>query len=157
MTSPAQPVPPTPRSRKRFYALLGALTVGAALAAVGIVALLTNIFERKQEARDPFFRTVAITDTTQDPAVWGRNFPLHYDLYLRTVDQQRTRYGGSEALPRTPTAADPRSVVAQSRLAEDPRLRTMWAGYAFATDFRTERGHAYMLEDQTFTEGVHPY
>jgi nitrite reductase (cytochrome c-552) len=28
----------------------------------------------------------------------------------------------------------------------------MWAGYAFAVDFREERGHAYMLEDQTFTE-----
>ncbi len=34
---------------------------------------------------------------------------------------------------------------------EDPRLKTMWAGYAFATDFREERGHAYMLEDQTYT------
>jgi nitrite reductase (cytochrome c-552) len=43
-------------------------------------------------------------------------------------------------------------VVAQSRLEEDPRLRTMWAGYAFAHDFREERGHAYMLDDQTFTE-----
>lgn len=28
----------------------------------------------------------------------------------------------------------------------------MWAGYAFARDFREERGHAYMLDDQTFTE-----
>ena len=28
----------------------------------------------------------------------------------------------------------------------------MWAGYAFAVDFREERGHAFMLEDQTFTE-----
>jgi nitrite reductase (cytochrome c-552) len=28
----------------------------------------------------------------------------------------------------------------------------MWSGYAFAVDFREERGHAYMLEDQTFTE-----
>jgi nitrite reductase (cytochrome c-552) len=44
--------------------------------------------------------------------------------------------------------------VAASRLDEDPRLRTMWAGYAFAQDFREERGHAYMLEDQTFTERV---
>jgi nitrite reductase (cytochrome c-552) len=43
-------------------------------------------------------------------------------------------------------------VVAQSRLEEDPRLRTMWAGYAFAVDFREERGHAYMLDDQTLTE-----
>jgi nitrite reductase (cytochrome c-552) len=77
---------------------------------------------------------------------------MQYDAYLRTVDQQRTRFGGSEALPRTPTQADPRSVVAQSRLEEDPRLKTMWAGYAFARDFREDRGHAYMLEDQTFTE-----
>jgi nitrite reductase (cytochrome c-552) len=43
-------------------------------------------------------------------------------------------------------------VVAQSRLVEDPRLRMMWAGYAFSKDFREERGHAYMLEDQTYTE-----
>src|SRR5688572_12469546 len=28
----------------------------------------------------------------------------------------------------------------------------MWAGYAFARDFREERGHAFMLEDQTFTD-----
>src|SRR5690606_33794918 len=62
------------------------------------------------------------------------------------------RYGGSEALPRTPTEADPRSIVSQSRLEEDPRLTRMWAGYAFATDFREERGHAYMLDDQTYTE-----
>jgi nitrite reductase (cytochrome c-552) len=64
----------------------------------------------------------------------------------------RTRYGGSEALPRTPTQADPRSVVTQSKIEEDPRLKIMWAGYAFARDFREERGHAYMLEDQLFTE-----
>jgi len=123
----------------------------AGLAAFGAIALLVSIFERKQEAREPFFRVAEITDTTMDAAVWGRNFPYQYDAYRRTVDQVRTRFGGSEALPRTPTDADPRSVVAQSRLEEDPRLRSMWAGYAFAVDFREERGHAYMLEDQTFT------
>lgn len=123
----------------------------AALAAVGGTALLVSIFERKQEARNPFFRVVDLTEETEDPAVWGRNFPVHYDDYRRTVDQVRTRFGESEALPRTPTEADPRSVVAQSKLEEDPRLKTLWAGYAFAIDFREERGHAYMLEDQTFT------
>jgi nitrite reductase (cytochrome c-552) len=130
------------------------VAVVAALAA-GITALLVNIFERKQEARNPFYRVVELNDDTDDPAVWGKNFPLQYDGYRRTVDQIRTRYGGSEAVPRTPTQADPRSVVAQSRLEEDPRLKTMWAGYAFAVDFREERGHAYMLDDQTFTERQH--
>jgi nitrite reductase (cytochrome c-552) len=128
------------------------ITLAAAIAAFGAIAMLVNIFERKQEGRNPFYRVVELTDDTEDPAVWGRNFPLQYDGYRRTVDQERTRYGGSEALPRTPTSADPRAVVAQSRLEEDPRLKTIWAGYAFAKDFREERGHAYMLDDQVFTE-----
>jgi nitrite reductase (cytochrome c-552) len=124
----------------------------AALITAGIVALLVNIFERKQEARNPFYRVVELTDDTEDPAVWGKNFPAQYDDYRRTVDQVRTRFGGSEALPRAPTKADPGSVVAQSKIEEDPRLKIMWAGYAFAKDFREDRGHAYMLDDQVFTE-----
>src|SRR5581483_2478632 len=126
-----------------------------ALAGFGVVVgigLLVSIFEHKQEARNPFYRVVELTEETDDPALWGKNFPLQYDAYRRTVDQVRTKYGGSEAMPHTPTHADPRSVVAQSRLEEDPRLKTMWAGYAFAKDFREERGHAYMLDDQTYTE-----
>jgi nitrite reductase (cytochrome c-552) len=137
-------------------ALVGLVLV-AALGAAGVTALLVNIFERKQEARNPYFRVVELTDETEDPAIWGKNFPLQYDGYLQTVDQQRTKYGGSEALPQTPTDADPRSVVAQSRLEEDPRLKTMWSGYAFSTDFRKKRGHAYMLEDQTFTQRVQQF
>jgi len=126
--------------------------VVAALVSAGVVALLVNIIQRKQEARNPFYRVVELDDRTVDPAIWGKNFPMQYDGYLRTVDQERTRYGGSEAMPRTPSATDPRAVVSQSRLEEDPRLVTMWAGYAFSKDFREERGHAHMLEDQTFTE-----
>jgi nitrite reductase (cytochrome c-552) len=144
--------PTLPRKRWSGTRALVLAAVASALVTLGVVALLVNIFEHKQEARNPFFRVVELTDDTEDPAVWGRNFPQQYDAYLRTVDQQRTRYGGSEAVPRTPTGADPRSVVAQSRLEEDPRLRALWAGYAFSTDFREERGHAYMLDDQTFTE-----
>jgi nitrite reductase (cytochrome c-552) len=125
-----------------------------ALVTIAVAALLVNIFERKQESRNPFFRVVELTDYTDDPAVWGKNFPLQYDAYLRTVDQERTRYGGSEAMRRAPTQADPRSVVAQNKLEDDPRLKLMWAGYPFSTDFREERGHAYMLIDQRFTRRV---
>ena len=99
-------------------------------------ALLVSVFQKKQEARNPFYRVVELTDETEDPAVWGKNFPLQYDGYKRTTDMVRTRFGGSEAVPRTPSQADPRSIVAQSRLEEDTRLKIMWAGYAFATDFR---------------------
>jgi nitrite reductase (cytochrome c-552) len=144
---------PAPRPRRSRRLVLLAVVAGiTALLAAGAIALLANIIERRQEARNPFYRVVTLSDETEDPAAWGKNFPLQYDGYRRTVDQVRTRFGGSEAVPRTPTNADPRSFVAQSRLEEDPRLKAMWAGYAFARDFREERGHAYMLEDQTYTE-----
>jgi nitrite reductase (cytochrome c-552) len=130
------------------------VVIAGASALVTLIAtgLLINIFERKQESRNPFYRVVELTDEIEDPALWGKNFPLQYDDYRHTVDQLRTRFGGSEALPHTPTHADPRTIVAQSKLEEDPRLKIMWAGYAFSKDFREERGHAYMLDDQTFTE-----
>jgi len=143
-------------SRRRWFLSLVTIAIAAAVVSavvtIAVTALLVNIFQRKQEARNPFYRVVEIDDDTTDPARWGMNFPQQFDMYRRTTDQVRTRYGGSEAWPRTPTQADPRSVVAQSNLEEDPRLRILWAGYAFARDFREERGHAYMLEDQTFTE-----
>jgi nitrite reductase (cytochrome c-552) len=136
-------------NKKIFWAFL--ITV---IATVAFTALLVNIFEHKQEARNAFFRVVEVTDDTDDPAVWGKNFPLQYDGYKRTVDMLRTRYGGSEALQRSPTQADPRDKVSSEKIEADPRLKRMWAGYAFAVDFREERGHAYMLIDQRYTRRV---
>jgi len=128
-----------------------ALLILSAVGAVLVAALLVNIFERKREAEKPFFKVVAVDDNTVDPAVWGKNFPLQYDAYLRTTEMRPTKYAGSEAWPRVPSATDPRKTVSRSKLDEDPRLKKMWAGYAFALDYRERRGHAYMLEDQMFT------
>ena len=140
---------PSPQSRRALY---GGVLALVALLAVGVGALLVNIGNRKAEARSPGVRVVAIDDTTVDPAVWGRNFPIEYDLYTKTAEMTKTRYGGSEGMPRTPTSDDPREKVSQSKIDEDPRLKVIWAGYAFAVDFREDRGHAYMLEDQTLTK-----
>jgi nitrite reductase (cytochrome c-552) len=142
---------PSPEKRRslRWVALVALLSAGAAAVITGV---LVSIVEKKQEQKNPFFRVVELTDTTDDPAVWGKNFPFQYDAYLKTADMERTRYGGSEALPHVPTAVDPRGVVTRSKIDDDPRLKTMWAGYAFSVDYREKRGHAYMLTDQMFTE-----
>jgi nitrite reductase (cytochrome c-552) len=140
-----------PGAKPNRLAFYGTLAI-AMVAAAGATALLMDVAEKKQEAKTPFFRVVEITDDTADPAVWGKNFPLQYDDYRKTVDMVRTRFGGSEAMPHLPTERDPRTVTSQSRIEEDPRLKRMWAGYAFAKDFREERGHAFMLEDQVLTE-----
>lgn len=151
-------LPPEPRkvtltfkTMRNFALLLIAAAGAAALVTVAVIALLVSIFEHKQEARNPFSRVVEIKQDTVDPAVWGKNFPLEYDRYKLTSESARTRYGGSEALPRVATPDDPRAVVSRSKLELDPRLVTMWAGYSFSKDYRQKRGHAYMLDDQTFT------
>ncbi len=51
----------------------------------------------------------------------------------------RTRYGGSEAVPRTLTAADPRFVVAQSRLEDDPRFKICRPVMPFRATFAEKR------------------
>jgi nitrite reductase (cytochrome c-552) len=138
-----------PKGRALLVVLVAALfAVVAVLAGV----LIANVAAKKEQAKVPSVRVVQITDETEDPAVWGKNFPVEYDLYKRTADQARTKYGGSEVIPHTPTEQDPRKFTSQSKTDEDARLKTMWAGYAFAADFREERGHAYTLEDQMFTQ-----
>ncbi|MBK9302481.1 MAG: ammonia-forming cytochrome c nitrite reductase subunit c552 [bacterium] len=131
------------------YVLVATVT---ALAVVALFALRDNIAERKTEAKTTVFEIADLDERTTDPAVWGRNFPRQYDSYRRTVDMERTRYGGSEADPFAVGADSVRKTT--SRIEQDPRLKTMWNGYAFAIDFREERGHAYMLHDQQETERV---
>ncbi len=128
------------------------VAVASALAVVALFALRDNIAERKTEAKTTVFEVVDVDEQTTDPAVWGRNFPRQYDSYRRTVDMERTRFGGSEADPFAVGADSIHKTT--SRIEQDPRLKTMWNGYAFAIDFREERGHAYMLHDQQETERV---
>lgn len=137
--------------RKRFLIALAASLVVTFF----IVYVLIDIVTKKIEAKNIFKQIVEITDDTEDPAVWGANFPHQFASYSRTVDQTRTKYGGSEAIPHKSSDKDPRTKVSQSRIDEDPRLKVMWSGYAFAVDFREERGHAYMFIDQKYTERQH--
>jgi nitrite reductase (cytochrome c-552) len=145
MTDPKDRPPATPppsraeRSRRRNLMIVAVLVT--ALATIAVAALLISITERRWEARHPFVRVVEVNEQTIDPAVWGANWPHQYDTYSRTVDYERTRYGGSDAVPK-------------QKLDADPWLRTMWAGFAFALDYRESRGHAFMLHDQDHTERV---
>lgn len=142
--APEDPTVNEPRKRRLGYLAVILLT---AIATVGVLFLLENIWTRQREAEAVVFNLVDIDETVIDPELWGKNFPRQYDAYRRTVDMERTRYGGSEADPHAPH-------VTTSNIEADPRLKTMWAGYAFAIDFREERGHAYMLVDQRDTERV---
>ena len=118
-----------------YFVITGVLV----FATVGILLLYQNINERQREAQQAAFQVVKLTENDVDPATWGQNYPYQYDGYKRTVDIERTRYGGSEAF---------------SKLEDDTRWKTLFKGYAFGVDYREERGHAYMLIDQNDTERV---
>jgi nitrite reductase (cytochrome c-552) len=127
-------------SERRWPALV---LVGAVSAIIvgGLAALLTSIFAHKQEAKNPYVRLVEVTEDTTDPAPWGMNWSRQYDAYKQTAEVSQTRFGGSEALPA-------------EKIERDPWLKRMFAGYAFAIDYRDRRGHAYMLSDQEQTKRV---
>src|SRR5215471_9756215 len=132
----------TQRSRWRGWLLYAVTILVTAAATYGVVALMMNINERKQEARQYFLKIVELNEDTIDPAEWGKNFPREYDGYKRTAENTSRRHGGSEAL---------------SKLDEDPRLKRIFAGYPFSVDYRERRGHAYMLEDQDNTQRVRQF
>ncbi|MCC6950334.1 MAG: ammonia-forming cytochrome c nitrite reductase subunit c552 [Phycisphaerales bacterium] len=124
---------------KRSWGLYWFTMIVVAGATVGVMLMRENIAQRKREAKQTTFALTELKETTVDAKEWGKNFPRQYDSYLRTVDTQRTKHGGSEAF---------------QHLDEDPVWRAIFRGYAFAIDYREERGHAYMLSDQRDTERV---
>src|SRR6187397_504861 len=129
---------------RRIKPYLGYVIVMLVSAAVTGLAtgLLMNIFQRKEEARQPFVRLVEVGEDDTDPAKWGINWPRQYDSYRLTALNTRTRFGGhggSEALP-------------EEKIERDPWLKRMFEGYAFSIDYRDRRGHAYMLDDQEMTK-----
>ena len=128
---------------KRPALWTGMIAAGGALATVLVMALYANISTRKAEARETSFRVVDLDERSVDPALWAKNYPRQFDTYRRTTELTSTKYGGA--------GTDLRPI---SKLEEDPNLRTIFNGYAFAVDYNRRRGHAYMLTDQRITGRV---
>lgn len=156
----------TPSPRPTMFSKAVVFWVAAIAFGSGTVLammLYGNITRRKAESLITHVRVANITETTVDPAEWGKNFPRQYDGYMRTVDNSRARGKWSEGIPPE-VAAGPQPLPAdamnaepqkaESKLDSDPRLRTIFNGYAFAIDYRERRGHAFMLDDQRDTERV---
>ncbi len=108
-----------PPSAGRRLWVFGAIAVVCAVLVFLIASLLMSIFERKQEARNPYVRLVEVREETTDPAAWGINWAREYDDYQRTAEVTKTTFGGSETLP-------------DQKAKAHPWLTRMFAGYAFA-------------------------
>ncbi len=132
----------TDRSRPLW--LYAALIAATAVATAAIAALLINIFQRKQEAKNPFLKLVEVTENDVDPAKWGVNWAREFDGYRRTSEPTHTKYGGG--------LVGPEGMLPPQKAERDPWLTRVFAGYLFAVDYRDRRGHAFMLQDQELTK-----
>ncbi|MCK6576520.1 MAG: ammonia-forming cytochrome c nitrite reductase subunit c552 [Anaerolineae bacterium] len=127
-------------NRTRQFIIYILVFAGAVVLTAGVAALLVNINQRQTEALQSPLRIVEIGEDELDPAVWGQNFPIQYEMFTRTEeDYGRTPYGGSEPY---------------SKLENNPAMVRLWAGYAFSIDHNEERGHYYALIDQQQTRRV---
>jgi nitrite reductase (cytochrome c-552) len=124
----------------RTGALLALAFILGGVVMAGIGALLVNINTRQIEGAQSPAKLVEIPADELDASVWGQNFPLHYDAFMKTKDDTiSTPYGGN---------------VKYSKLERFPALVRIWAGYAFSVDHNEDRGHFYALEDQLQTERI---
>ncbi|HYV44138.1 MAG TPA: ammonia-forming cytochrome c nitrite reductase subunit c552 [Myxococcaceae bacterium] len=129
---------------KRSLWVFGGVVAVTAVATALVVALLVNIFQRKQEAKNPFLKLVEVTEGDVDAKKWGVNWPREYDGYLRTAEPTATRFGGG--------LVGPEGSMPPEKAKRDPWLPRIFAGYLFAVDYRDRRGHAFMLADQEITK-----
>jgi nitrite reductase (cytochrome c-552) len=108
-------------------ALMAAVTIGAGCA------------PKKVEP----IKTAAIPDGTVEPAVWGKAYPIEYELWKKTGEP--TQAGKS----KYKKGNDGERI---DKLDEFPFLALLYNGWAMGSEYSEPRGHLHMIEDQLAVE-----
>jgi nitrite reductase (cytochrome c-552) len=112
-----------------------ALFFGVAGAIAGLGLLSASIMERRAEGYQVAQPKVAIAAYESDNSKWGVNSPREWSSYLAMADADHpthTKQGGS---------------FKRDLLEETPANVVLFAGYAFAKDYKQARGHIYAVDD----------
>lgn len=107
---------------------------------VGIIVILTLVlvgtlfFVKNQAAPVRGISPLTVIEQMEpDSSKWGDNFPNQYSTWkLTETNDLKTAYGGSNPY---------------SKLEQDPRLLTIFAGNAFSIEYNEDRGHGNSLTD----------
>ena len=105
---------------------------------LGVVFLLgmlaASITQRRAEIASVMNnRKVEITGIESRSEIFAVNYPRQYETWAETADTTfQSEFNGSSAV---------------DVLAERPEMVILWAGYAFAKDYSTPRGHKHAVAD----------
>lgn len=110
------------------------------LAVLGIGMILLGIWACQPPPKAEPVKTATIPDNEYDPAVWGKVYPLEFDLYMKTKD------------PKPPLSKYKKGydtdLVIYDKLSEFPYMALLFNGWGFGIEYNEPRGHYYMLIDQ---------
>jgi nitrite reductase (cytochrome c-552) len=120
---------------KRLLGWQGWLLFGGTVVVVfGLGLLAASITERRAEIVSVFNnKKVEITGIEARNVVFGENYPREYQTWKETEGSDtKTLFNGSEPV---------------DVLALRPEMVILWAGYAFAKDYVSPRGHMHAIGD----------
>ncbi len=78
---------------------------------------------------------------TIDPAVWGKAYPIQYEMWKKTEEP------APKGLSKYKRGFDADRVT-YDKLAEYPYMALLFNGWGFGVEYNEPRGHAYMVRDQ---------
>jgi len=107
------------------------------LATIGVVILIAlitySVVERRTEAQFAFAPLRDIDPLEPRPEVWGQQFQRQFNTYAQMADTSfRSKYYGSQRI---------------DLLERSPAMAVLFAGYGFAKNYNTARGHIYSIHD----------
>ncbi|MDR1395999.1 MAG: ammonia-forming cytochrome c nitrite reductase [Deltaproteobacteria bacterium] len=115
-----------------------AVCIGTALGVIVLALIAGSVTSRRAEVASIYNnKKVEITGIEARSRIWGENYPREYETWAKTSQMDfRSKYHGN---------------IQQDALGDRPDMVILWAGYAFARDYKAPRGHAYTIEDMTAT------
>ncbi len=110
------------------------------LMAIGLGLILLGLAACQPPPKAEPVRTATIPDNAYDPAVWGKVYPLEFDLYMKTKD------------PKPPLSKYKKGydtdLVIYDKLSQFPYMALLFNGWGFGVEYNEPRGHYYMVIDQ---------
>ena len=124
---------------KKLKSWQGWLLFATAMVIVFILGLVAAaVTERRAEIASVMNnKKVEITGIESRNEIFAQNYPREYETWAKTTEMNfKTFINGNQPV---------------DVLAERPNMVILWAGYAFAKDYISPRGHMYAVEDVRHT------
>lgn len=105
-----------------------------------ICLLLVFLFIACQGPKPESPKKFEIPDNEIDPEIWGKNYPVEYDLWKKTAEPKPA------GLSKYKKGSDLGGVT-YDKISEFPFLSVLYSGMAFSIEYNEPRGHYHMLKD----------